>query len=249
MIRILRSFDPHSIKLVIFDLDGTLIDSRLDLVHSVNAALRHIDRPELPEEVIASYVGDGAPVLIQRALGGEAVDEALIRQGLEFFLSYYREHKLDHTTVYAGIRQALAAIQNSNNGNPRKMAVLTNKPVNPSRAIIEALDLGSFFSQIYGGNSFPSKKPDPEGALKLVSEAGVEPEQAVIVGDSHVDIRTGRNAGLWTVAVTYGFAPHTLEVEQPDVTVDTAQELSKVFLSQTSRVSQNPRDLGHPSTK
>jgi len=242
MIRILRSFDPNSIKLVIFDLDGTLIDSRLDLVHSVNAALRHIDRPELPEEVIASYVGDGAPVLIQRALGGEAVDEAIVRKGLEFFLSYYREHKLDHTTVYAGIREALAAIQDSNNGHSRKMTVLTNKPVNPSRAIVEALGLGSFFSQIYGGNSFPSKKPDPEGALKLLAETGVKPEQAVIVGDSHVDIRTGRNAGLWTVAVTYGFAPHTLEVEQPDVTVDTPQELSKVFLSQNSHVSRHQPD-------
>jgi len=232
MIRTLRSFDPHSIKLVIFDLDGTLIDSRLDLVHSVNAALRHIDRPELPEDVIASYVGDGAPVLIQRALGGEAVEESLVRKGLEFFLSYYREHKLDHTTVYGGIREALAAIQNSNNGNPRRMAVLTNKPVNPSRAIVEALGLASYFSQVYGGNSFSTKKPDPEGALKLLSEAGIQPEQAAIVGDSHVDIRTGRNAGLWTVAVTYGFAPHTLEVEQPDVTVDTPQELSKIFLSQ-----------------
>jgi len=232
MIRILRSFDPRSIKLVIFDLDGTLIDSRLDLVHSVNAALRHISRPELPDDVIASYVGDGAPVLIQRALGGEAVDEALVRKGLEFFLSYYREHKLDHTTVYTGIRESLAAIQNSNNSHPRKLAVLTNKPVNPSRAIVEALGLGSFFSQVYGGNSFTTKKPDPEGAMKLVDEAEVEPEQAVIVGDSHVDVRTGRNAGLWTVAVTYGFAPHTLEFEQPDVTVDTPQELSKVFLSQ-----------------
>ena len=103
MIRTHRAFDPHSIKLVIFDLDGTLIDSRLDLVHSVNAALRHIGRPELPDDVIASYVGDGAPILIQRALGGETVDEALVRKGLEFFLSYYREHKLDHTTVYPGI--------------------------------------------------------------------------------------------------------------------------------------------------
>src|SRR5580693_1649368 len=232
MIRTRRAFDPHSIRLVIFDLDGTLIDSRLDLVHSVNAALRHIHRPELPEDVIASYVGDGAPILIQRALGGEVVDEALVRKGLEYFLSYYREHKLDHTTVYHGIREALGAIQRSGNGVPRKMAVLTNKPVNPSRAIVEALGLGSYFSQVYGGNSFSTKKPEPEGALKLLGETGVRPEQAAIVGDSHVDIRTGRNAGLWTVAVTYGFAPHTLEGESPDVTLDTPQELSRVFLSQ-----------------
>ena len=232
MIRIRRAFDPHSIKLVIFDLDGTLIDSRLDLVHSVNAALRHIQRPELPDDVIASYVGDGAPILIQRALGGEAVDDALVRKGLEFFLSYYREHKLDHTTVYPGIQEALAAIQNSGNGMPRKMAVLSNKPVSPSRAIVESLGLGQYFSQVYGGNSFATKKPEPEGALKLVSEAGMQPTQAAIVGDSHVDIRTGRNAGLWTVAVTYGFAPHTLEVEEPDVVVDTPRELGKIFLSQ-----------------
>ncbi len=233
MIRTRRQFDPHSIRLVIFDLDGTLIDSRLDLVHSVNAALRHIQRPELPDDVIASYVGDGAPILIQRALGGEAVDEALVRKGLEFFLSYYRAHKLDHTTVYQGISEALASIQNSGNGQPRTLAVLTNKPVIPSRAIVDALGLGKYFAQVYGGNSFPTKKPDPEGARKLLAESGVRPEQAAIVGDSHVDIRTGRNAGLWTIGVNYGFAPHTLESEPADVMVDDPKELVEVFEKQT----------------
>jgi phosphoglycolate phosphatase len=229
MILTRRAFDPHSIKLVIFDLDGTLIDSRLDLVHSVNAALRHIGRTELPEDIIASYVGDGAPILIQRALGGEKVEETLIKKGLEFFLSYYREHKLDHTTVYAGIPEALAAILQSANGTPRKLAVLSNKPVHPSRAIVEALGLGKFFSQIYGGNSFPSKKPDPEGARKLLDEYGVEPQHAAMIGDSHVDVTTGRNAGMVTVGVTYGFAPHTLGDEPPDVLVDHPSELATLF--------------------
>jgi len=231
MIRTRRAFDPHKIKLVIFDLDGTLIDSRLDLVHSVNASLRHIGRPELPDDVIASYVGDGAPILIQRALGPDAKDEALIRKGLEFFLSYYRAHKLDHTTVYPGVTDALAAIQHSSNGVPRTMAVLTNKPVIPSRAIVEALGLGKFFSQVYGGNSFATKKPEPGGARVLLDENGVRPAQAVIVGDSHVDIRTGMNAGMYTVGVTYGFAPHTLLDEPFDVQVDTPEELAAVFAS------------------
>jgi phosphoglycolate phosphatase len=229
MIRTLRAFDPRSIKLVIFDLDGTLIDSRLDLVHSVNAAIRHIGKPELPEHLIASYVGDGAPALIQRALGGETVDEALVRKGLAFFLTYYRDHKLDHTTLYEGIETALSQVRNSGNGMPRKMAVLTNKPVNPSRAIVEALGLKPFFSQVYGGNSFETKKPDPEGARKLLSESGVRPEQAAIVGDSHTDIETGHNTGLWTVGVTYGFAPQTLMDAHPDVLVDTPAELGAVF--------------------
>jgi phosphoglycolate phosphatase len=229
MIKFNRPFDPHTIQLVIFDLDGTLIDSRLDLVHSVNATLRHMKRPELPDDVIASYVGDGAPALIGRALGTEADDEKLVRSGLEYFLVYYREHKLDHTHLYEGIVEALATIQKSHNGRPRKMAVLTNKPVHPSRAIVEALGLSKFFAPVYGGNSFPTKKPDPEGARTILREMGAEPENTLIVGDSGVDVLTGRNAGIWTCGVSYGFAPHTLRETPPDVVIDKPSELEEIF--------------------
>jgi len=229
MIQINRPFDSKTIQLLIFDLDGTLIDSRLDLVHSVNATLRYMQRPELPDDVIASYVGDGAPALIRRALGSEANDEKLVRSGLEYFLSYYREHKLDYTHLYDGILEALASIEKSGNGQPRKMAVLTNKPVVPSRAIVEALGLGKFFSLIYGGNSFPTKKPDPEGARAILREMGADPSQTVIVGDSGVDVLTGRNSGTWTCGVTYGLAPHTLHDPLPDVVLDQPLELAQLL--------------------
>ena len=106
------------------------------------------------------------------------------------------------------------------------MAVYTNKPVRVSRSIIKELGVADHFRVVYGGNSFLTKKPDPEGVRKLLEESAVKPEQAVIVGDSHVDVRTGRNAGLWTVGVTYGFAPHTLENEPPDLLVDSLTELA-----------------------
>jgi phosphoglycolate phosphatase len=228
MIRILRAFDPATIKLLIFDLDGTLIDSQLDLAHSINAMLCHFGKPELPGEVIATYVGDGAPMLVRRALG-DPEDELFVQEALNYFLAYYREHKLDNTRAYEGVHEALSSIRQTNNGQPRKLAVLSNKPVNPSRAIIEGLALAEFFCQIYGGNSFPTKKPDPLGAQKLLEETGCRPQETVIVGDSSNDVLTGRNASLWTIGVRYGFAPQTLELTPPDVLVDSPEELAEVF--------------------
>ena len=123
MIKFNRRFEAKKIKLVIFDLDGTLIDSRLDLVHSVNAMLRHFKRPELPDEVIATYVGDGAPMLVRRALG-DPKNEAFVKEALEYFLTYYRAHKLDHTQVYDGVRETLEALCSPQNG----IALLASRP-------------------------------------------------------------------------------------------------------------------------
>jgi phosphoglycolate phosphatase len=228
MIRFHRQFDPHALRLLIFDLDGTLIDSRLDLIHSVNAMLRHIERPELDGDVIASYVGDGAPALVRRALGNTG-DETLLKTALEYFLGYYRLHKLDHTTLYEGIPDVLNGLAKPVNGAHRLMAVLSNKPVNPSRDIVQALGLGDFFVRIYGGNSFTTKKPDPLGAQTLTQETGIPPDQSLMIGDSSIDVMTGRNAGMWTCGVTYGFAPQSLEEVRPDVVVETPRELAQLF--------------------
>lgn len=250
MIRFLRRFDPSLIRLLIFDLDGTLIDSRLDLIHSVNAMLRHFGRPELEGDVIASYVGDGAPALVRRALAGRngeagnpgedgesGDDEAFFQSALEYFLGYYRLHKLDHTTLYDGIPETLAALANGSRradahvgpGVQRLMAVLSNKPVNPSRDIVAAMGLGEYFVRIYGGNSFPTKKPDPLGVQILLGETGIPAAQALMIGDSSIDVLTGRNAGMWTCGVTYGFAPHSLEAVAPDVVVDGPRELGELL--------------------
>jgi phosphoglycolate phosphatase len=227
MLKFTHKFDVSKLKLLIFDLDGTLVDSRVDLIQSVNAMLQHFHPPELPGDVIASYVGDGAPMLVRRALG-DPDDERFVQEALEYFLAYYRVHKLDNTHVFPGVKNALESIRDRD-GLDRRMAVLSNKPVNPSRAIVDELGLGEFFVRVYGGNSFQTKKPDPLGVNTLLEETGVRSDEAIIIGDSSVDVITGRNADLWTCGVTYGFAPRTLDDAPPDVLVDTPSDLVQLF--------------------
>jgi phosphoglycolate phosphatase len=228
MIRKNRPIPGHTAKLLIFDLDGTLIDSREDLANSINAMLIHFGKKELPHEVIASYIGDGAPMLVRRSLG-DPDDENFVQDAVLYFMSWYREHKLDNTYVYEGVKEALNAIQSSRDGKPLKMAVLSNKPVGPSRAIVEALGLGPYFFQVYGGNSFHTKKPDPAGVQALLEEAGAVAEDTIIIGDSDIDVLTARNSGIFSVGVTYGLAPHTLEEAPPDVLIDKPHELALVL--------------------
>lgn len=230
MIRKNRAIPAHDVKLLVFDLDGTLVDSRIDLANSVNAMLRHYSKPQLPNDLIASYIGNGAPMLVRRSLG-DPDDENFVQEALLYFMAYYREHKLDTTYVYAGIKEALDLIRAAHNGTASsvKMAVLSNKPVGPSKAIIEALGLSQYFFQVYGGNSFHTKKPDPAGVEALLAESGARPEETVMIGDSDVDIITARNVGAYSIGVTYGLAPHTLEDAPPDVLVDHPTELADVL--------------------
>lgn len=211
--------------LLIFDLDGTLVDSKLDLANSVNAALGHMGRQPIDNELVYSYVGNGAPVLMRKAMAPEAGDDQ-VKQALEFFLAYYREHMLDNTYLYPGVREALDRLL----AEKIKMAVLTNKPVRFSQILIDGLGLGGHFLRIYGGNSFEHKKPHPIGVEKLLAETGVARERAMLVGDSAVDVRTARNANIKACGVTYGFQPETFQEAPPDILVDRMEELAEMVL-------------------
>jgi phosphoglycolate phosphatase len=208
----------EGVRALIFDLDGTLIDSKVDLALSVNAALEHMGRRALPHEQIFGYVGQGAPRLIQQAMGAGATAEEC-REGLAHFLAYYREHMLDNTVTYPGVREGLAAMQ----GMP--MAVLTNKPVRFSELILEGLGLSKYFGFVYGGNSFETKKPDPAGVAVLLRDFSATPKETMIVGDSEVDVQTARNAGTWVCGVTYGLGSERLAENPPDLLVDSLEEL------------------------
>jgi phosphoglycolate phosphatase len=229
-------------RLLVFDLDGTLIDSSLDLCNSVNAAMLGVGKSTLPNAVIAGYIGDGAAMLVRRALGDPgdldagnvSAGDALFHRAFELFLDYYRAHKLDNTRCYDGVLESLRTIRDRHPQLP--MAVLTNKPVNPSRQICEALGLAPYFFQNYGGNSFTTKKPDPEGLLTLIGEANalicennaaaapLSPPDVVMIGDSDVDVLTAQRIGARTIGCLFGLAPHSLETVRPNATVRHASE-------------------------
>ena len=215
-------------RLVVFDLDGTLVDSIGDIATSVNAAL--VERygagsGSLPLPVVRGFVGGGARQLIERCLAALGQPASDVDAVFDRFLPIYRARLVETTLLYPGMRDALDRLR------PRaKMAVLTNKPGDFSRAIVSVLGLEGRFISVIGGDDLETRKPDPEGLLKLCAKAGVQPSEAALVGDSAVDVVTAKNAGALSVGVLWGYDREGVERERPDALIRTPADLATLFL-------------------
>jgi phosphoglycolate phosphatase len=185
--------------LVVFDLDGTLVDSRLDLAESTNDMLATYGAPALPVERVAMMVGEGARKLVERALTTAGLDPAE-PEALARFLGIYGRRLLVHTRPYDGIPAAVSAL-----GAAHTLAVLTNKPDEPTRRLLDAFDLTRHFRRIVGGDSEWGRKPDPAGLHALMREQRASADDTWLVGDSMIDVQTARRAGVRMCVVLYGF--------------------------------------------
>jgi phosphoglycolate phosphatase len=209
---------PPRARAVLFDFDGTLIDSRGDIAAACNHALTTLGRAPLPEDVIAGFVGDGARMLLARALTLPPED-AHVEQAIPLFNAFYEAHPADHTTLLPGAREALDALAG------RPVGLVTNKPRGPTLAALTALGVLSRFAVVRTGSDGPLK-PDPRALTAALELVGVAPADAWMVGDGDQDIRAGRAAGCFTVAVTGGFqASGRIAARGPDVVIDSLHAL------------------------
>lgn len=213
----------HKIDLLIFDLDGTLADTRQDLTNSVNYARKKLGLPALDVETVIKYVGNGVRKLMERSLSKDQWDK--IEEAVPLFRSYYQDHALDFTTLYPGVEEIL------NHFRKKKMAVISNKPENFSRAILKGLGIDTYFDLVLGGDSLPVMKPSPEPIYNVLNHFKIKPQKAVIIGDGVTDIKAGKDARVLTCGVTYGFKKkETLQAAQPDFMVDDIRELKRLFV-------------------
>jgi len=207
---------------VAFDLDGTLVDSRADLAAAVNYVMRRLGLPEVPPPRLYTYVGEGARVLVERALGPAHRDR--LEEGVALFMPWYAEHLLDATRPYPGMVEALAALAERG----AALSVLTNKPVAMSRAILDGLGLSARFVDVIGGDSLPTRKPDPAGLERLRAATGTARDRMLLVGDSAIDVRTARAGGVAFCGVAWGLAPDALRAAAPERTIAHPAELVAV---------------------
>jgi phosphoglycolate phosphatase len=214
------------VRLIVFDLDGTLVDSCRDLAAAANAALHALapGTPPIPLETFRSFVGDGARALVRRCLAQAGLPRT-VDEALPIYLDCYAHCLLDTTRLFPGVREALDGL------GGRSLAVLTNKPGGLSRTLLAGLGVADRFARIWGSGDVPSHKPDPTGLVRLLAELHASPAQTLMVGDSSVDVRTGRAAGVRTVGVTYGIRPQDLSKDPPDLLIDDLRELPALLAS------------------
>lgn len=196
----------HQKSLLIFDLDGTLIDSVPDLAVAVNLTLTDLQRATFDEATVRHWVGNGAKTLIQRALSGSTeidanLSETLVQTALERFFSHYREHTCHKTRPYDGVSDGLNALQQAG----FTLAIVTNKPYEFVPPILQKLGWTAYFSHVLGGDSLPVKKPDPTPLFTVCDTLGFSPAQSVMIGDSKNDILAGQQAGMDTLGLSYGY--------------------------------------------
>jgi len=208
--------------LIICDLDGTLVDSRRDIATSVNVLLNRLGRKSLPNERIYGYIGNGVRRLLERALGDDSPKE--VECALEEFMPIYREHLLDTTLPYPGVQETLESLRPG-----RILAVLTNKPQPEAAAVLEGLGLARYFHHVYGGESFPRRKPNPMGVHFLLEATGVPRERTLMVGDSRIDYETARNASISICMVSYGLGAAEIADLSPDHLIDDFRQLVSIM--------------------
>ena len=216
--------DDLMIKAVVFDLDGTLVDSREDLANAVNFALRSTGQPEQTEAEIIPHVGNGMRVLLSEVFG--PVPDETLNAGIAAFVDHYEKHCLDHTTLYSGVKESLETLSRS-----ARLAVVTNKPVRFTNKILTGLGILDRLSAVVGGDSLPERKPHPAPVLKALDELGASPIAALMVGDGVQDIVAGQAAGLHTCVARYGFGfnSDTLDL-RPDYAINAFSDIKEIVL-------------------
>lgn len=211
------------IKLLIYDLDGTLIDSSQDIANAVNWTLKELGLWALPVEQVSGFVGNGVKNLMQQALKAASPSSLPpLGRSIKLFRRRYGEHLLDQTRLYPSVKKVLEFFKGLS------QAVVTNKPEDFTHEILRGLGIDSYFGRVIGGDKGFPKKPDPGPVLELLGHFEVRPEEAILIGDSRMDVETARNAGIRAAAVTYGFGSRSeLEAAQPDFLLNDLEELTR----------------------
>ncbi len=209
-----------SFQLFVFDFDGTLVDTKKDIADSVNRTLKELELRTLDRETLYTFIGKGVNHLMTRSLEGTGYDD--LPCAIDVFMRHYEEHLMDQTDLFPNCREILEHFAHKEN------TILSNKPTHFITQILDALDCRAPFSTIIGGDLMPAKKPDPGGLLHILEQHRMPPEETLMIGDSLVDVATGKRAGVKTCGVTYGHAGReSLESAQPDWIIDDLSELKQ----------------------